>query len=103
LQLSPFKTTRDNNGFYDWNEYENLPLQIAVKFSSERGMHSVILNDEGDAPLMQPLSLNDKWAKVINVDGKKYLIRLRARDTDPSNTVAEYANFQVLQFSGNIF
>jgi hypothetical protein len=104
LQLSPyFKTTRDNNNFYDWNEYQNLPFQIAVKFSSERGIHSIILNDEGKKQLMDPLSLNDKWAKVIAVNGKRFLVRLRARDTDPSNAVPEYANFQVLQFSGDIF
>ena len=103
LQLSPFEASRNDNGFYDWNEYQNLPFQIAVKFSNERGMHTLILNDDGNKQLMEPLSLNDKWAKVIKVNNKRYLVRLRARDTDPSNTDPEYANFQVLQFSGNIF
>ena len=104
LKLRPrFKTKRDNNAFYDWNEYENLPFQIKVKYSNERGMHSLILNDAGEKQLMDPLSLNDKWAKVLTVNGKRYLVRLRARDTDPGNDVDEYANFQILQFSGNIF
>ncbi len=104
LKLRPrFKTKRDNNAFYDWNEYENLPFQIKVKYSNERGIHSVILDDAGEKQLMDPLSLNDKWAKVITINSKRYLVRLRARDTDPENDVDEYANFQILQFSGNIF
>lgn len=104
LQLNPFfKAKRTNNDFYDWNEYENLPMQVVVGFSSERGMHSLILNDAGDKQLTEPLSLNDKWTKVIDINDKKYLIRLRARDTDPGNTVSEYANFQILQFSGEDF
>ncbi len=104
LQLNPyFKSIRNENRFYDWNEYQNLPFQIAVRFSSERGMHTLILKDDGEKLLLDPLSLNDKWTKVIDLDAKKYLVRLRARDTDPSNADPEYANFQILQFSGNIF
>ncbi len=101
LALNPFKATRNVNRFYDWNEYQNLPFTVMVEYTSERGIHTVI-NDKNSTALTAPLSLSSKWTKVIVLNEKIYLLRLRSRDTNPDNNEPEHANFQVLQFSGKI-
>lgn len=102
LQLNPFKSSKKNVDFYDWNEYENLPFIISVKFSQERQVH-VMIKSKDDPPKFKEKYLSlDKWDAHIPINQEHYVVRLRSRDLDKDNKIDEHANFEIIKFSGKI-
>jgi len=103
LQLSPFRSIRNDNIIYSWAEYNNLPFKIEPRWNDKSQLHTVIesINPEVDLGL-KPISFNNKWAKVLYRGGKVYIVRLRSRDLSPNNDLPEHANYQIIVFSGKI-
>jgi hypothetical protein len=101
ITLSPFKATRSNNSFYDWNDYANLPFKVTVEWDSERSTHVLIQGKNENEPMKEIYqSLNSKWVEFIPVQGGLYIVRLRSASM--MDNPPPHANIQIIKLSGDI-
>ncbi len=82
--------------------YNLLPFKVDLGLDGETVYSVVKRKNSLKTTLVEEKNIgsDDKWAKVINVDGIYYLIRLKSRNLIKGNR--NYALFRIEQFSGDI-